>query len=92
MWAVKVYLRSYPRGKGACYPLSRGLGEPEDQYRRSREEKNLLPLLEIEPRFFGRTARNLITILNPRIFGFDHKASTVLKEFDCQWCSARTAE
>jgi hypothetical protein len=40
----------YPK-KEAQYPLNRRLGGPQNQYKRGREENNLLPLLGLEPHY-----------------------------------------
>jgi hypothetical protein len=51
-----------PPGSSTRYPLYKRLGEPQDLYGYYGEEKNLLPLPEIEPRFLGRPARSLVDV------------------------------
>jgi hypothetical protein len=48
----------FPRGRIFLYPV----GGSHSWYGRCREEKNLLPLPGIEPRYRGYPARDLITI------------------------------
>jgi hypothetical protein len=42
-------LAALPPGKSPWYPLNRGLGGPQSQYRHSGEDKNSQPLLRLEP-------------------------------------------
>jgi hypothetical protein len=44
--------------------VSGGLGGPRNRSGQDGEEKNLSPLQGIEPRFSGRSARSLLTILS----------------------------
>jgi hypothetical protein len=57
-WVVRITLRSlYPRKKSSQYALDRRrLDGPHSQ------NKNLLPVPEIGPRFPGRPARSLVTV------------------------------
>jgi hypothetical protein len=52
----------YPQGKSPWCPLNRGLAGPQLQGDRFGEDKDLLLLPGIEPRFLCYTARGLITI------------------------------
>jgi hypothetical protein len=62
-WSWVVSFTSWPlysQSKTPWYPLDRSLRGPES---RSRPyERRLLPLPEIEPRFFGSPARSLVAI------------------------------
>jgi hypothetical protein len=42
-----------PQGKMHRYPLNMRQGGPKSRYERFMEEKSLLPLPGIKPRFFG---------------------------------------
>ena len=50
------------RGKNHRYPWDIRLGGSQSRSGYFREDKNLLPLQEIEPRFSRRPTRNLVTI------------------------------
>jgi hypothetical protein len=55
-----------PQGKSPRYPLCRRLGGSKSRSRRCGEEKNLLPLPEIEPRFPGRALKLYASQQEPR--------------------------
>jgi hypothetical protein len=49
-------------GEGAPFPLDRRMGEALSRSGRWVEERNLLLLTEIEPRFLGRLVRSLVPV------------------------------
>jgi len=53
----------YVQGKIPWHPLNGRLDEPKSQSEFCREEKNILPLLGIEPPFLIHPACSLVTIL-----------------------------
>jgi hypothetical protein len=56
-------LQLYLWGDSRQYPLYGRLVGPQSQSGCHAEEKNLLPLLGIEPRFLGHLASSLVAIL-----------------------------
>jgi hypothetical protein len=61
-WSASRFGRFTPQEKSPRYPLDRRLGGPRSRTGSYGEEKNLLPLLGIEPRLLGRPARSLVVI------------------------------
>jgi hypothetical protein len=51
---------AFPPGKQPPYPLYKRLGGPQSLFRHYGEEKNLLPLPGMKPRFLGRSAISLV--------------------------------
>jgi hypothetical protein len=61
-WSASRPGRFIPLGESPLYLVGRGLGGPQSRSELCVEEKNLLFLARIRPRFFGYPAHTLIGI------------------------------
>jgi hypothetical protein len=79
-WVVSFTpLPLYTRGKSLRYPLDGRLGGPQSQSGRCREEKNLFPLLGIEPPAVHPVSRRYTEWAIPAVSGINTEDSLTLK-------------
>jgi hypothetical protein len=80
----------YPRVKSPRYLLDMRLGGPQRRSGRCEENKNILPLLKMEPRFLGLPVHSLVAILTSHFSCLIENFLRLLRKIHCRVLKIRS--